>query len=193
MRHGRRSRSALPGTVINTEEYAPELREVKALIEGPRERDPVPGIISEALDAEVFRVRMPLPRGLTSIDRGGRLAVAAGQYLLWHFKGVPVPISRDVGPNGTPFYDLFHLYWGLIARRLKLSATTAADLVSIDMAGRGDTEPRHALVKLLERNFSSPAPEPLNASLREWGDELAIHPRIPYRKLAKRIYALGGV
>jgi hypothetical protein len=177
--------------VIQLDRYSAELRDVRRLIESAPEAL-VDDRLSELIGAPVVRVLRSVSRRACHGGRGGRLTVAAGQYLLWHFRGVPVPQPPDIGPNGTPFYALFALYWSLLCRKFELDADTAADLVRIDMASRGDTEPRHALMKLLERNFTPPAPPPLNDALRDWADELAVESHANFRKLAKRAFALAG-
>lgn len=122
-----------------------------------------------------------------------RIAVAAAQYLIWHHAGEPVPHHHADRLAHQPFFDLFDLHWYLLKRRLTLDVTTAIDLVKFDLAGRGDTEPRHALVALLERNFAPIAPAARQPVLRDWADELSIHTSAHFRKLAKRIWSLSGL
>jgi hypothetical protein len=180
-----------PGTVIDEDEYQDELREVGRLLRRPRDARPDPRL-SAALDLPVERVRHPIPKGATTGPRGGRIAVVAGQLLVWHLHGVPVPRPSHAARTDEPFPDLFGLYWSLLKRRLQLDVRSAVDLVRIDRAGRGDTEPRHALVALLERNFAPPAPGPLCDELRAWGDELAVDRDARIRKLATRVFRLAG-
>jgi hypothetical protein len=105
----------------------------------------------------------------------------------------PVPHHRVRFLECQPFLDLFDLHWFLLKRRLTLDGATAGDLIRIDIAGRGDTEPRHALMALLERNFAPVAPLPLRSLLRDWADGLSIDPSETFRKLAKRAWKLSGV
>ncbi|HZN68130.1 MAG TPA: hypothetical protein VFB66_22785 [Tepidisphaeraceae bacterium] len=177
------------GTVIDEKKYSTALREVARILKSrPRER--VDERLTAAFGAMVVRqsshINPEACRGL----KGGRLAVAAGQYLIWHFHGHQSP--KPAGERADSFSGVFALYWSLLKRKLQLDLETAVDLVRLDRAGRGDTEPRHALVKLLERNFSPPVGDPLASMLREWGDELAVHDRAIFRKLATRVYALSG-
>ena len=130
------------------------------------------------------------PRGSKNV---ARIAVAAGQYLLWYHARLPIPHHDSDFLQSQSFYDLFDLHWFLLKRRLVFETETATDLIKVDMAGRGDTEPRHALVALLERNFGPVAPELLHPTLRDWADQLSVDPRAIFRKLAKRIWKLSGV
>ena len=180
------------GTVIDERKYAAEMKEVARLIESPPERRVDKGL-SEALGVEVVHATRRFPRAALSGNRGGRLAVAVGQYFVWHFNNQRVPRPPEIPPNGTPFYALFDLYWRLLKQNLQLDVQTAGDLVRLDMAGRGDTELRHALVKVLERNFTPPAPEPLSRELQDWGDELAVESHASFRKLAIRVHRLAGL
>ena len=181
--------AARPGTVIDVDAYRDELDQVRRWIETPSEQRDHEPILNDRGVPGAWRERL-VPSTAGRGASGGRLAVAAGQYLVWYFNGLPVPRCPD-SPL-PPFYDVAHVYWGLVSRRLELDARVATDLVHLDCAGRGDTEPRHATVKLLERNFTPPAPEPLNAALRGWGDELAVHSNARFRKLATRAFALAG-
>jgi hypothetical protein len=122
-----------------------------------------------------------------------RIAVAAGQYLLWYHARQPMPRHHDDFLETQPFHDLFDLHWFLLKRRLTLDVATATDLIRIDVAGRGDTEPRHALVALLERNFSPAAPARLQSILCAWADGLAIDRSANFRKLADRVWKLAGI
>jgi hypothetical protein len=180
-----------PGTVIDPDEYRAELREVARLLRLPPESR-LDARLTAAIGLPVERVRNPVPSSATRGLRGGRMAVAAGQFLVWDLHGVRVPRPPRAGPDDMPSYGLFAMYWSLVQRKLQLDVRSAIDLVRIDRAGRGATEPRHALVKLLERNFNPPAPEPLSGVLREWGDELAFHCHARIRKLATRIFWLAG-
>ena len=134
------------GTVIDELKYATELKEVARLIESPPDRRVDKGL-SDALGVEIVRATRRFPRSSLNGYRGGRVAVAAGQYLVWYFSNECVPRPPEIPPNGTPFYVLFGLYWGLLKQKLQLDVQAAGDLVRLDMAGRGDTELRHALLK----------------------------------------------
>ncbi len=125
-------------------------------------------------------------------NNAARIAVAAGQYLLWYHARQPVPHHHGDFLESQPFHDLFDLHWFLLKRRLTLNVVTATDLIKIDLTGRGDTEPRHALMALLERNFAPISPVPLQPLLRDWADELSVDPSANFRKLAKRIWKLSG-
>lgn len=179
-------------TVIDEREYGAELREIADRMEAPPQALSAAHSVPLIEDAWVQTLSRLVPRTSTGGARAGRFAVAVGQYFVWHVRGQDVPCLARLGHGAIPFYVLFALYWRLLKRNLLLDARTADDLVRLDMAGRGDTELRHALVKLLERNFSPPAPEPLAAVLREWADMLAADEDALFRKLSLRIRALVG-
>ena len=179
-----------PRGVIDTAVYYDELSLVRAWLESASD-DSLEDSRSKHVNF-VFCRRRDIGRIASPRSKNGaRLAVAAGQYLLWYQAKEPVPHHQGDFLECQPFLDLFDLHWYLLKRRLTLDALTTSDLIKIDIAGRGDTEPRHALVKLLERNFSSTAPASLHPILRSWADELSIDPSANFRKLAKRIWRLA--
>lgn len=187
MRRGRE-----PGTVIDLEEYRTELREVKRLLRSPPDARPDERF-SAIFGVSAVRQAHRVARRATAGLRDGRVAVAVGQYLVWYYRGLPLPGFTDDPADAAPFYLAFDLHWSLLRRKLRLDARSAVDLIRIDRAGRGDTEPRHALVKLMEHNFGQTTPPgSLAAELRAWGDELAVERIGRFRKLTARVCRLAA-
>lgn len=180
-----------PAGVIDVEAYHVELSLVRSWLVSPPDDS-----LEDSREKHanfVFCRRRDIERiAPRQVKNAARIAVAAGQYLLWYHAGQPVQGHQGDFLESQPFHDLFDLHWFLLKRRLTLDVATAIDLVKIDNAGRGDTEPRHALVALLERNFAPTAPELLRPSLRDWADQLSVHRYAYIRKLAKRVWTLSG-
>jgi hypothetical protein len=182
--------STFPRGAIDVVAYHVELSLVRSWLESPPDDSLEDSRLKKA--NFVFCRRRNIERiAPRRMENPSRIAVAAGQYLLWCHAKQMVPHHGADFLESQPFHDLFDLHWYLLRRRLTLDAATATDLIKVDIAGRGDTEPRHALVALLERNFASTAPVTLQPILRDWADELSIHSSANFRKLAKRIWTLS--
>lgn len=177
--------------VIDLDDYANEFREVQRLLESPPEIA-IDEKLSLALGGLVRRHTRPVSRRATAGVRGARLAAVAGQYLIWDRAELPCPryIGPDDHPNTPAFYQIFGLYWGLLSRKLTLDLRVAADLVRVERAGPANTETTHALMKLLESNFTARVEPPLRTLMVEWADEFAVSRYLREQKLATRLYKL---
>jgi hypothetical protein len=178
--------------VIDRDDYAPELMAVRRFIEVEPERE-VDERLSEVFGGIVERVRRPISRSHTAGIQGGRLTVAAGQSFIWSLKAMWLGLKEPVhGVSGEHFQMLWGTYLDLLRRKITLDEETAIDLVRVEIANRGDSEFRHAAVKLLERNFTSPVPSALRSIIVRWADDLSVEPHANFRKLAKRLYTLAA-